>query len=160
MVIPQLGRQGSWPLWGLLEALEQGKQGEHFFHLWLRVSGGEVFGQRAEASDSPRVDSLDPKGGLSRFPPLWSVLGGQAGGEEELRTEHLPSLGPAGGPGQVRPYVGPLSAFCSDSGLVLSFTAGPKRGKSRPCQGKSVHYKGTPMGPPTAQLGRPHRVHP
>ena len=38
--------------------------------------------------------------GPEQNPPLWSVLGGQAGREEELRTEHLPCLGPAGGPGQ------------------------------------------------------------
>ena len=119
-----------------------------------------MFGQRAEASGLLRVDSPDPEGGLSRPPPLWSVLGGLAGHEKKLRPKHLPSLGPMGIPGQVRPHVGALSAFCSDSGLVLSFPAGPQRGRSRPCQRKSGHYKGTPMGPPSAQLGRPHRVHP
>ena len=74
--------------------------GEQFLDLWLRASGGDVFGQRAEASGLLRVDSPDPEGGLSRPPPLWSVLGGQAGCEEELKTEHLPCLGPTGGPGQ------------------------------------------------------------
>ena len=73
-------------------------QGEYFLDLWLRASGGEVFGQRAEASGPLRVDSPDLEGGLSRPLPLWSVLGGQAGCEEELRTEHLPRLGPVGGP--------------------------------------------------------------
>lgn len=57
------------------------------------------------------------------------MLGGQAGCEEEVSTKHLPSLGLAGGPGQVTSHVGVLSAFCSDSGLVLSFPAGPQRGK-------------------------------
>ena len=56
---------------------------------------------------SAEAELPKPEGGLSRPPPLWSVLGGQAGREEELRTEHLPSLGPAGGPGQVQPQVGP-----------------------------------------------------
>ena len=84
---------------------------------------------------------------------LWSVLGGQAGREEELRTEHLPSPGPTGGPGQVRPHVGPISAFSSDSGLVLSFPAGLQRGGTRSCQGKGEHYKGARRGLPTPQLG-------
>ena len=30
----------------------------------------------------------------------------------------------------------PLSAFCKDSGFVLSYPASPHRGGSRPCQGK------------------------
>ena len=51
-------------------------------------------------------------------------------------TEHLPRLEPVGGPGQVWPHVGPLGAFCTDSGLVFSYPAGPKRGGSRLCQGK------------------------
>ena len=114
-------------------------QGEHFLDLWLRASGSDVFRQRAEASGPLRVDSPDPEGGLSRPPPLWSVLGGQAGREEELRTEHLPSLEAAGDPGQVLPHVGPLSAFCSVSGLVLSFPEGPQRGRTRLCQGKGEH---------------------
>ena len=77
--------------------------------------------------------------GPEQNPPLWSVLGGQAGREEELRTEHLPSLEAAGDPGQVLPHVGPLSAFCSVSGLVLSFPEGPQRGRTRLCQGKGEH---------------------
>ena len=71
------------------------------------------------------------------------------GCEEEVSTEHLPSLGPAEGPGQVTPHVGALSAFCSDSGLVLSFPAGPQRGGTRPCQGNSGQYKGVQRGPAT-----------
>ena len=107
-------------------------QGEYFLDLWLRASGGEVFGQRAEASGPLRVDSPDLEGGLSRPLPLWSVLEGLAG-REKLRPKHLPSLGHAGGPGQVQPHVGPFSAFCPDSGLVLSFSAGPKgEGPGRP----------------------------
>ena len=94
-------------------------QGEHFLDLWLRASGGDVFGQRAEASGLLRVDSPDPEGGLSRPPPLWSVLGGLAGHEKKLRPKHLPNLGLAGSPGQVQPHVGPFSAFSPDSGLVL-----------------------------------------
>ena len=111
-------------------------QGEHFLDLWLRASGGDVFGQRAEASGPLRVDSPDPEGGLSRPPPLWSVLEGLEGREKKLRPKHLPNLGPAGGPGQVQPHVGPFRAFCPDSGLVLSFPAGPQRGGSRPARGK------------------------
>ena len=42
-----------------------------------------------------RVDLLDPEGGLSRPRPLWSVLGGQAGCEEELRTRGRPWAGAA-----------------------------------------------------------------
>ena len=78
-------------------------------------------------------------------PPLWSVLGVQAG--REVGTEHLPSLGPAEGPGQVRPHVGPLSAFPSNSGLVLSYSAGPQRAGSRLWQGKGGRYKGATRGP-------------
>ena len=89
-----------------------------------------------EASDPQRMDSRDPKAGLSRPPLLWSVSGGQAGCEEEVMTEHLPRLGPVRGPGQVWPHEGPLGAFCTDSGLVCSYPAGPHRGGSRPCQGK------------------------
>ena len=106
----------------------------------LGTSGGEVFfwvegrGFRSAEAEPPK-----PEGGLSRLPPLWSVLGGQAGREEELRTEHLPSLEAAGDPGQVLPHVGPLSAFCSVSGLVLSFPEGPQRGRTRLCQGKGEH---------------------
>ena len=93
------------------------------------------------------------RSGLSRPPPLWSVLGGQAGREEELRTEHLPSLGPAGDPGQVQLHVGTLSAFCSVSGLVLSFPAGPQRGGTSLCQGKGERYKGALRGPPPHNWG-------
>ena len=57
------------------------------------------------------------------------------------------------------PHVETLSAFCSDSGLVLSFHAGSQRGGTRSCQDKGEHYKGTLRGPPTTQLGGPHRVH-
>ena len=88
-----------------------------------------------------------------QMPAPWSVLGGQAGHEEQLRTKHLPSLEPPGGPEQVWPNVGPLSTFCTDSGLVLSYPTGPQRGRSRPCQGKGGNYKGAPRGPPTPQLG-------
>ena len=102
---------------------------------------------------SSRMNSRDPKTGLSRSPPLWSVLAGQAGGEDRASPQPRTR-------GQVTPHVGPLSTFCPGLGLVLSFPAGPQRGRSRPCQRKSGHYKGTPMGPPSAQLGRPHRVHP
>ena len=84
-------------------------------------------------------------------PPLWSVLGVQAG--REVGTEHLPSLGPAGGPGQVQPHVGRLSAFLSDSGLVMSYSAGPQRAGSRLWQGKGGHYKGAIRGPFPPQLG-------
>jgi len=71
------------------------------------------FGWSADGFRLAEAGHTNPDGGLSRPPPLWSVLGGQAGREEELRTEHLPSLGPAGFPGQVQPHVGPLSTFCS-----------------------------------------------
>ena len=94
-----------------------------------------------------------------QMPAPWSVLGGQAGHEEQLRTKHLPSLEPPGGPEQVWPNVGPLSTFCTDSGLVLSYPTGPQRGRSRPCQGKGENHKGALRGPPTPQLGRPHRIH-
>ena len=69
----------------------------------LGTLGGEVYlggGQRLQVG---RGWTPWPE----QNPPLWSVLGGQAGREEELRTEHLPSLGPAGGPEQVQPQVGP-----------------------------------------------------
>lgn len=82
---------------------------------------------------SAEAELPKPEGGLSRPPPLWSVLGGQAGCEEELRTHRRPWA--------VRPHVGTLSAFCSDSGLVLSFHAGPQRGETRSCQEKGEHYK-------------------
>ena len=59
----------------------------------------------------------------------------------------------------MRPHVGTLSAFCSGSHLFLSFHAGPQRGGTRSCQDKGEHYKGTLRGPPTTQLGGPHRVH-
>lgn len=78
-----------------------------FFTSGLGASGGEVLGQRVEASDPQRMDSRDRKAGLNRPPPLWSVLAGQVRGEEEVRTEHLPSRGLTGGPGQLQPHVGP-----------------------------------------------------
>ena len=99
----------------------------------LGTSRPEAIRQRAEASGPKRVDLPDTDGGLSRPLPLWSVLGGQAGCEEELRTHRRPWA--------VRPHVGTLSAFCSDSGLVLSFHAGPQRGETRSCQEKGEHYK-------------------
>ena len=89
-----------------------------------------------EASDLQRMDTQDPEAGLRRPQTLWAVLGGEAGREEEMMIEHFPSLGPAGGLGQVWPHVGTLSAFCTYSGLVLRYPAGPQRGGSRPCQGK------------------------
>ena len=118
------------------------------------------FGWSADGFRLAEAGHTNPDGGLSRPPPLWSVLGGQAGREEELMTEHLPSLGPTGSPGQVRQRVEPLSAFCSVSGLVLSFPEGPQRGGTRLCWGKGEHYKGALRGPPTTQLRGPHRVHP
>ena len=44
--------------------------------------------------------------------------------------------------------------------LVLNFHIGPQRGGTTSCQRKGEHYKGALRGPPTTQLGRPHRVHP
>ena len=73
----------------------------------MRFIWAEGRGFRSAEAELPK-----PEGGLSRPPPLWSVLGGQAGREEELRTEHVPSLGPTGSPGQFRQHVEPLSAFC------------------------------------------------
>ena len=69
------------------------------------------FGWSVDVFRLAEAGHTNPDGGLSRPLPLWSVLGGQAGREEELRTEHLPSLGPVGFPGQVWPLVGPLSIF-------------------------------------------------
>ena len=60
----------------------------------------------------------------------------------------------------MRPHVGPLNTFYSGSDLVLNFHVGPQRGGTRSCQRKGEHYKGALGGPPTTQLGRPHRVHP
>ena len=117
----------------------------------LGTSRPEVIRQGAEASVPQRVDFPDTEGGPSRPWPLCSVLGGQAGREEELSTRRRPWA--------VQPHVGTLSAFCSGSHLVLSFHAGPQRGGTRSCQDKGEHYKGTLRGPPTAQLGGPHRVH-
>ena len=65
----------------------------------LGTPGGEVFQVEWGGFRLAEAGLPNPKGGRSRPPPLWSVLGGQAGCEEELRTEHLPSLGPTGGPG-------------------------------------------------------------
>ena len=65
----------------------------------LGTSGGEVFQVEWGGFRLAEAGLPNPEGGRSRPPPLWSVLGGQAGHEEELRTEHLPSLGPMGGPG-------------------------------------------------------------
>ena len=62
----------------------------------LGTSGGEVFRAGGRGFRLAEAGLPKPEGGLSRAPPLWSVLGGQAGREEELRTEQLPSLGPAG----------------------------------------------------------------
>lgn len=118
------------------------------------------FGWSADGFRLAEAGHTNPDGGLSRPPPLWSGLGGQAGREEELMTEHLPSLGPTGSPGQVRQRVEPLSAFCGGWGLVLNFHAGPQRGGTRSCQGQGEHYKGALRGPPATQLGGPHRVHP
>ena len=98
----------------------------------LGTTGGEVFQAEGRGFRLAEAGLPNPNGGLSRLPPLWSVLGGQAGREEELRTKHLPSLEAAGDPGQVLPHVGPLSAFCSVSGLVLSFPEGP-RGEGPGC---------------------------
>ena len=144
------GREGSWPLWWVLEAPEQGEQS---IHLWLRGLGR--WGVRAEGGGfrSARMNSGDPKTGLSRSPPLWSVIAGQAGGED--RASPRPRTR-----GQVTPHVGPLSTFCPGLGLVLSFPAGPQRGGTRPCQEKSEHYTWAPMGLPTWDLEGPHRVHP
>ena len=63
----------------------------------------------------------------------------------------------------MRPHVGTLSAFCSVSGHVLSFSAGPQRGGTRLCQGKCKHYKGVLRGPLTPNCGdltvsTPHTV--
>ena len=125
--------------------------------LW---ASGELLGQRVEASYLQRMDSQDPEAGQNRTPSLWSVLGSQAGHEGEVRTEHPPSLGHVGGPGQVTPHVGSLSAFCSDSGFVLSFPAVPQGGWTGPCQENSGQYKGAPRGSPTAQLEGPFRFQP
>ena len=38
-------------MWGLLEALERGEQGEEFFDIWLRD-----LGRRVEASGWQRLD--------------------------------------------------------------------------------------------------------
>ena len=104
----------------------------------VETSGGKVSRVEARGFRSAEAGLPNPGGGLSRPTPLWSVLRGQAGCEEELRTEHVPSQGPAGGPGQVRLHVGPLNAFCSVSGLVLSFPVYLQRGGSKPCQGGKV----------------------
>lgn len=58
--------------------------------------------------------------GLEQMPAPWSVLGGQAGHEEQLRTKHLPSLEPWRPVAGASQNVGPLSAFCTDWHLVLS----------------------------------------
>ena len=68
-------------------------------------------------------------------------------------TEHLPRLGPVRGPGQVWPHEGPLGAFCTDSGLVCSYPAGPHRGGTSLCQGKGERYKGALRGPPPHNWG-------
>ena len=126
----------------------------------LGTSGGEVFQAEGGVFRLAEAGLPNPNGGLSRLLPLWSVLGGQAGREEELMTEHLPRLGPTGSPGQVRQRVEPLSAFCGGWDLVLNFHAGPQRGGTRSCQGQGEHYKGALRVPPATQLGGPHRVHP
>ena len=128
------------------------KRVSSFLTSGLGTSRPEAIRQRAEASGPQRVDLPDTEGGLSRPLPLWSVLEGLAG-REKLRPKHLPSLGPAGGPGQVQPHVGRLSAFLSDSGLVMSYSAGPQRAGSRLWQGKGGHYKGAIRGPFPPQLG-------
>ena len=51
-----------------------------------------MLGRRVEASEPQRLDSRDPKAGLSRPPPLRGVLGGQARCEEKVMTKHFPSL--------------------------------------------------------------------
>lgn len=53
----------------------------------IRPGGG---GEGAETSGPQRVDFPDPEGGLSRPPPLWLVLEGQAGCQEELRAYGRP----------------------------------------------------------------------
>ena len=106
--------------------MEGPEWGERFLDLWLRDLRRWGFSGRGQRGfRSAEAGLPNPNGRLSRPAPLWSVLGGQAGHEEEQRTEHLPSLEAAGDPGQVLPHVGPLSSFCSVSGLVLSFPAGP-----------------------------------
>ena len=120
-------------------------QGEHFLDLWLRVSEGEVFGQRAEASDPQRVDSPDPKRGLSRLPPLWSVLGGQAGGEEELNRASP----------QPRTYGNPWAgaATCGGSQRFLfrlrscsEFPCRPPKGKVQAMPEEKWALQGNPDG--------------
>ena len=107
-----------------------------FLTAGLGSSGSEVLWAEGGGFRLAEAVLPNPKVGLSRTPPLWSVLGGQARREEELRTEHLCSLGPTRGPGQVGPHVGPLSGFCSVLCLVLSFLLLLQRGRSRPCQRK------------------------
>ena len=56
----------------------------------LGTSRPEVIRRKAEASAPQRVGFPDPEGGLSRPPPLWLVLEGQAGCQEELRAYGRP----------------------------------------------------------------------
>ena len=56
----------------------------------LGTSRPEVIRQKADASGPQRVGFPDPEGGLSRPPPLWLVLEGLAGCQEELRAYGRP----------------------------------------------------------------------
>ena len=47
----------------------------------LGTSGGQVFQAEGAGFRSAEAGLSNPNGGLSRPPPLWSVLGGQAGHE-------------------------------------------------------------------------------
>ena len=116
------------------------------------ISGGEVLRAEGIGFRLAEAGLPNPEVGLSRTPPLLSVLGGQAGREEELRTKHLRSLGALRGPGQVWPHVRSLSAFCSSLCLVLSFLLLLQRGWSRPCQGKGENYKGPGCTPSVCPL--------
>ena len=144
------------PQQGGILALARGSWGDQsgvsrvssFLTAGLGSSGSEVLWAEGGGFRLAEAVIPNPEVGLSRTPPLWSVLGGQAGREEDLRTEHLHSLGSARGHGQVGPHVGLLSAFSSGLCLVSSFLLLLQRGRSRPRQGKGEHYKG-----PTTQLG-------
>ena len=127
-------------------------QGEHFLDLWLRASGGDVFGQRAEASGPLRVDSPDPEGGLSRLPPLWSALGGQVGGEEELKRAS-PQPRTYGNPWAGAATCGCSQRFLFRLGSCSEFPCRPPKGKVQAMLEEKWALQGNPDGTSQCTIG-------
>lgn len=128
----------------------------------LGTSGGEVFqAEGREASGQQRLDSPNPNGGLEQTRAPVVSAGGQAGHEEEQRTEHLPSLEAAGRPsGAGAATCGAPQRFLFSLRSCSEFSCRPLEGGTRLHQGKGCALQGAPRGPPTTQLRGPHRVLP